>query len=199
VAQQQPQVDKIKLQRQIGQLEEMLKTAPDNYEAWKKLGDSYFDIQESNKAIEAYRKALDLDQSDPNVWTDMGIMYRQIGDSTKALEAFEEAVKRGPNHATSRLNKGVVYIFDLQDYEKGIAAWEEFLKLQPTGQRADQVRMELEQIRQMQKVQATGGELPPDHPPIDGSGQPAGGDAPAPAPAPATDDPASYFPKPEAQ
>jgi len=187
----QPQVDRIRIQREITQLETMLKEDPGNYQAWKKLGDGYFDIEEPGKSIEAYRKALALDDSDPNVWTDMGVMYRRTGDSAKALESFDRAIEKGPNHTISRLNKGVVYVYDLQEFDKGIAAWEDFLRLQPSGPQADQVRQQIEQARVAKAAREGGGSLPPDHPPIEGAGQPGGEAAPG--------DPSSYFPKPGQQ
>lgn len=195
-SQQAPQVDKLRLQREIAQLEGIVKNDPQNYQAWKKLGDNYFDVDLYQKSIESYRKALALDDSDPNVWTDMGVMYRRVGDFTKALEAFDEAIEKGPNHTVSRLNKGVVYIYDLQDTDKGIAAWEDFLRIQPAGAQADQIRAEIDKLRG--STAPPGGaiprdaELPPDHPPLEGGGQ-------IPAPAPGTGDPSGYFPKPEQQ
>ena len=189
---QQSQVDKIQVQREIAQLEGLVKNDPQNYNAWKALGDNYFDIELFQKSIDSYRKALDINNADPNVWTDMGVMYRKLGDFTKALESFEEAIQRGPNHTVSRLNKGVVYIYDLKDMEKGIAAWEDFLRVSPSGQQADQIRVELEKLRG--SGPPTGGpiptdtELPPDHPPLEGQGG-----APAPA------NPSGYFPKPGQQ
>jgi len=189
---QQPQVDKIKLQREIAQLEGIVKSDPQNYNAWKTLGDNYFDTELFQKSVDSYRKALDINNADPNVWTDMGVMYRRLGDFTMALEAFEEAIQRGPDHTVSRLNKGVVYIYDLKDLDKGIAAWEDFLRVAPQGQQADQIRAELAKLKG--SAPPTGGpiptdtELPPDHPPLEGQG---GASAPA--------DPAGYFPKPEQQ
>jgi cytochrome c-type biogenesis protein CcmH/NrfG len=188
-APQQPQVDKIKLQREIAQLEGLVKNDPGNYQAWKKLGDNYFDVDLPSKSIEAYRKALAIDNKDPNVWTDMGIMYRKVGDFTKAIESFDDAIERDPNHVNSRLNKGVVYIYDLQDLPKGIAAWEGALSVQTAGPQADRIRAELEQVKRRYAAQ-TSGELPPDHPPLEGQ---QGASAPAPA------DPSGYFPKPEQQ
>ena len=113
---QQPQVDMVKLQRDIAQLEQIAKSDPGNYQAWKKLGDNYFDIGEQRKSVEAYRKALDIDDSDPNVITDMGVMYRQLGEFSKALENFQAAAAKAPSHSISRLNIGVVYVNDLKDY-----------------------------------------------------------------------------------
>jgi tetratricopeptide (TPR) repeat protein len=170
---QQPQVDMVKLQRDIAQLEQIAKSDPGNYQAWKKLGDNYFDIGEQRKSIAAYRKALDIDDSDPNVLTDMGVMYRQLGEYSKALENFQAAAEKAPSHSVSRLNIGVVYVNDLKDYGKGIVAWEDFLRVEPTGARADSIRAQLEQIKQM--VAAQGGGAPP------------------------PGDPATYFPKPDQQ
>lgn len=194
--QQAPQANKLQLQREIAQLEGIVRNDPQNYQAWKKLGDNYFDVNLPNKSIDSYRKALALDDSDPNVWTDMGVMYRRIGDFTMALESFDKAIERGPNHAISRLNKGVVYIYDLQDNEKGIAAWEDFLRVQPSGPQADQVRADMARIQGSTAlpggVTPQGAELPPDHPPVEGQGE-------IPAPAPGGGEPEGYFPKPEQQ
>ena len=173
---QQPQVDMVKLQRDIAQLEQIAKSDPGNYQAWKKLGDNYFDIGEQRKSVAAYRKALDIDDSDPNVWTDMGVMYRRLGDFPKALESFQTGAEKGPNHSVSRLNIGVVYVNDLKDYAKGIAAWEDCRRVEPAGAGADSSRERLGQIRRMRAAQSGGGGAPP-----------AGGD-------PATD-----FPKPDQQ
>ena len=197
-APQQPQVDRIKLQRQIAQLEELVKTDPGNYQAWKQMGNNLFDIGEHAKSIEAYSKALAIDGSDPNVWTDMGIMHRQLSQFDKALEAFEKAAELGPNHPMSRLNRGIVLYFDLNRTDEAIAAWEDVLRIQPSGPQADNARQLIAQAGQAVAPAPTAppippdfnGELPPDHPPTDGSGaaQPQGG---------AGGDPAGYGPKPE--
>ena len=180
------QVDTIRLQQEVTQLEGLVKNDPENYQAWKKMGDNLFDIGEFQRSVDAYNTALALDGSDPNVWTDMGVMYRRLGTPEKALESFDEAIKRDPNHTVSRLNKGVVYIYDLNDIDKGVAAWEDFLRVQPSGPQADNIRGELEKLGRM-KATRESGDLPPDHPTVPsepGSGSGGG-------------DPSGYFPKPE--
>jgi tetratricopeptide (TPR) repeat protein len=178
----------VKLQRDIAQLEQIVKADPGNYQAWKKIGDNYFDIGEFKKSVDGYRKALDIDDGDPNVWTDMGVMYRRLGDFPMAIECFQEAIDRGPSHSVSRLNLGVVYVNDLKDYSKGIAAWEDFLRVEPAGARADSVREQLRQVKQMMAAQSGEIDLPPDHPDVGESGE-----------ASVPGDPATYFPKPEQQ
>ena len=84
-------------------------------------------------------------------------------DFSKALESFQTAADKGPNHSVSRLNLGVVYVNDLKDYAKGVAAWEDFLRVEPAGARADSIREQLGQIKQMMAAQSGEIDLPPDH------------------------------------
>ena len=82
----------------------------------------------------------------------------------------------------------MVYLYDLNDIEKGVAAWEDFLRLQPAGPQSDRVRADLQNFKARLNLQESGGELPPDHPPIDGG---------ATAPPPEGGESGGYFPKPD--
>lgn len=197
-APQQQQVDVMRLQKEIDQLEKLVASDAQNYQAWKKLGDSLFDIGEHGRSIEAYRTALAIDDSDPNVWTDMGVMYRRTNNPVKAIESFDAAIARNQNHTVALLNKGVVYVNDLGDLEKGVAAWEKFLQVQPSGPQSDGVRQEIERARQMMGAKQGAVDLPADHPEIPSTSAP-GGAAPSPGGAAAPADPSSYFPKPDQQ
>jgi len=134
-------------QQEIKILTDVVAREPGNRNAWVQLGNSYFDSNQPVPAVDAYAKALELDGNDPNVLTDQGIMYRRLGWYDKAIENFEQATKLQPQHAQSLYNLGLVYAQDLKDYEKAIAAWERYLKVNPSGPGADQVRRDLEAIR----------------------------------------------------
>lgn len=112
-------------------LEQTVANEPDNYEAWVRLGNNYYDTGQSEKAITAYDKALAIHNGSANVWTDLGIMYRRTGQFDKAIESFREGAKREPGHIPSRFNMGIVFLADLKDTSGAIAAWEEVLKLDP--------------------------------------------------------------------
>lgn len=142
-----PGPDRLKLGQDIRQLEDILAKDPKNYQGWVQLGNDYFDIGEARKSIDAYRRALGLNDSDPNVWTDMGVMYRAIKDFPQAVACFRKAMALGPRHPESRLNLGVVSLHDLNDNPGAIVAWEEFLQIEKSGPRADQVREQLEQLK----------------------------------------------------
>ena len=117
---------------------------PNNVSAWTQLGNLYFDTDQFEKAIEAYRQSLKLDPQNANVWTDMGVMYRRSGEPKKAVESFDKAIQANPKHEISRFNKGIVMLHDLNDPQGAIQAWEDLLKINPfamapNGQSVDEL------------------------------------------------------------
>ena len=140
-----PQAD---LSGMIAGLEAETQKNPQNVQGWIQLGNSYFDTDQYEKSIQAYRKALDLDPNNPNVWTDMGVMYRRNGQPQEAIKAFDQAAKVDPKHEVSRLNKGVVLLHDLKDPQGAVQAWEELLAINPIavapgGQTVDELVTQL--------------------------------------------------------
>jgi cytochrome c-type biogenesis protein CcmH/NrfG len=134
----------------IVSLEDETAKNPQNTKAWVQLGNEYFDSDQYEKAIWAYRKSLELEPNRANVWTDLGVMYRRSGKPQEALEAFDKAIEADPKHEPSRLNKGIVLLHDMQDFDGAIAAWEALLAVNPiamapTGRSVDEL------IQQMKK------------------------------------------------
>ncbi len=145
----------VNYQQQIGMLEGIVAKEPGNRNAWVQLGHNYFDSDQPMKAIEAYDKALAINDNDPNVLTDQGVMYRRLGWFDKAIGNFEKANRINPNHQQSLYNLGIVYRYDLQDFPKAIDAWEKFLIVNPGGPGSSQVRAELENLKRQPAVQQT--------------------------------------------
>ena len=139
-------------QQQISMLEGIVAKEPDNRNAWIQLGHNYFDSDQPMKAIEAYGKALELGADDPDILTDQGIMYRRVGWYDKAVANFERANALNPAHQQSLYNLGIVYRYDLQDFDKAIVVWEKFLALNPSGPAFEQVSNELEFLRSHPKI-----------------------------------------------
>ncbi len=115
----------------IANLEAEVTANPDNVEAWTRLGHLYYDTEQPNKAIKAYTHSLELKPNNADVWTDLGVMYRRTKQPDKAIESFEKAFSIQPNHAPSRLNKGIVLLYDFDKPVAAIAAWEELLAINP--------------------------------------------------------------------
>jgi cytochrome c-type biogenesis protein CcmH/NrfG len=115
----------------IAALERQTQAEPGNVKAWTELGNAYFDSNQYEESISAYRKSLELDPSNPNVWTDMGVMYRRAGKPEDAIKAFDQAIAADPKHEVSRMNKGIVMLHDLNDFNGAIQAWEGLLEVNP--------------------------------------------------------------------
>jgi cytochrome c-type biogenesis protein CcmH/NrfG len=146
----QAQVSQPDKSRMIEALEDETAKNPQNLQVWIQLGNEYFDSNQYEKAIQAYQKALELNPADANVWTDLGIMYRRNGNPQKAIECFDKAIAADPKHEPSRLNKGIVLLHDMKDFDGAIKAWEELLAVNPiamapTGRSVD------EMVQQMKK------------------------------------------------
>jgi cytochrome c-type biogenesis protein CcmH/NrfG len=114
-----------------------VKKNQDNTAAWIQLGHVYFDTDQYQKAIDAYKKALQLDPRNADVLTDLGIIYRRSGQPQKAIESFDQAVVIDPKHETARFNKGIVLMHDLKDQNGAIKAWEELLEINPLAMVGD--------------------------------------------------------------
>ncbi len=128
----------------IKMLKEVVAREPQNRTAWVQLGNNYFDSNQYMQAVEAYEKALEMDAADPNVLTDQGVMFRKLGWYDRAVENFQKASRLSPMHTQSLYNLGVVYRYDLKDFDKAIEVWEKFLEIAPPGQSTDQIRAEVE-------------------------------------------------------
>jgi tetratricopeptide (TPR) repeat protein len=78
-------------------------------------------------------------------------MYRAVKDYDGAIREFREAARLDPTHKNSRFNLGVVLQHDKKDINGAIAAWEAFLKVEPSGERADMARAEVQQLKALAK------------------------------------------------
>ena len=133
--------------QEILQLQAFLATNPENADARVQLGNTYFDSGQWEKAINEYLKALGKNPKDANVRTDLGICYRELGQYDRALEEFKRAAADDRTHVNSRFNAGVVYHFDKKDYKNAKKAWEEYLRVAPSGERTEEVKGYLKQYR----------------------------------------------------
>lgn len=118
--------------------EEEARRNPDDAEAWKHLGDLYYDVGEPAKSVNAYNKALALKPGNPNVLVDCGVMYRALEEYDKALEYFQKALVIQPWHEHALFNSGVVLYYDLNRKGDGLKFWRELVKINPNAKTPDQ-------------------------------------------------------------
>lgn len=146
-----PAVPSEDFQKKIELLLSILKDDPKNLDVLTQLGNAYFDTDQFDRAIEAYSKVLALDPKKADVRTDMGIMYRKKGNSDRAIAEFKKAAEDDPKHVNSRYNLGIVLLHDKGDLKSAIKAWEDYLEVEPSGPRAENIRNQMAKMRDMVK------------------------------------------------
>jgi tetratricopeptide (TPR) repeat protein len=117
---------------------------PKNLEAWRELGNAYFDADMPAQAITAYSRALAIKPDDTDILNDQGAMYRQAGDLTRALANFEKARQVDPYNLESIYNSGYVLAFDLNQIDRAIVMWRSYLALDKTSETSRQVQSFIE-------------------------------------------------------
>ncbi len=131
-------------QSRITEAEKIVAKDPKNLQAWVSLGNDYFDTSQSQKAIDAYGKALEINPNNPDVLTDQGVMFRKVGWFDKALANFEKAQQVDPKHLQSLYNIGVVYMEDMKQPDKALKVWGKYLEMDSTSPTAQQIKAAME-------------------------------------------------------
>jgi tetratricopeptide (TPR) repeat protein len=111
--------------------EEDVRKNPDDVEAWKSLGNLYFDAGEAEKSIRAYTRALELRPGDADALVDRGVMYRALKRYDDALENFKKALAVNPRHEHAMFNSGIVLYFDLGRKDEALAVWRSLADINP--------------------------------------------------------------------
>ncbi len=137
----------------ISELEKETALHPDNVAAWVQLGNLYFDANQVDKAIGAYKRSLALVPGNADVLTDLGVMYRRKGQFRKAIKSFDRAIQANPRQEAAYFNKGVVFLHDINDRENAIKAWEDLLRVNPMAKvQSGELVMELVQNIKRKKL-----------------------------------------------
>jgi serine/threonine protein kinase/Tfp pilus assembly protein PilF len=82
-------------EKRIRIYEQIVEKYPKEKRAYYDLG-RYYDVVDRAKAIELYKKALDLDPNYGIVWNQLGYRYSDMGDFEKAIECFQKYASLSP-------------------------------------------------------------------------------------------------------
>jgi cytochrome c-type biogenesis protein CcmH/NrfG len=137
----------IEFMEKIEDLKEMVRENPKDLAAWVKLGSIYAENHRYREAAEAYSQSLSIKPNDPDIRTNLGLMLRGLGDYDGAIEEFRKAARGQPRHINSRYYLGLTLLHDKQNPKEAIEAWENYLQVESKGQRANQVRVEIERLK----------------------------------------------------
>lgn len=99
------------------------------------LGRYYQGQNRYEKAIEAYRKALNLDENLAEANNGLGVVYSRLGKLEEAVGEFNTALQKSPKASHIYNNLGYAYYLQGQD-DQSISAYKQALALNPGNQRA---------------------------------------------------------------
>jgi cytochrome c-type biogenesis protein CcmH len=126
----------------------MTGTSPASSETGAALaeGKQAFERQEYPKAIEAFKKVLATDATNPEAHSYMGFILMQAGHGDGALMAFEKALSRAPNLPMALWGKGMVLYQDKKDFAGARGIFERLLVMVPPGEERNEVAKILAEI-----------------------------------------------------
>ncbi len=136
--------DPVVLQK-LAALEAAVQKEPKNPDLLVQLGNTAYDVEDWNKAIDAYERSLKLKDGDPNVLTDLGVAYRNTGNADKALALFTQAVARDPGHWPAQFNQAIVFGLDKGETKKALGILAALKKAHPEIPALDRLSAEIEQ------------------------------------------------------
>lgn len=97
-----------KFSKAVPILERLSEQEPDNAQVWTNLGAAYLGnpvlavSRHQQKAIRAFKRALDIDPQATSVAYNIGLIYRDRDETKKAIHWFREAVKADPRDQDAR-------------------------------------------------------------------------------------------------
>ncbi|MBX7247347.1 MAG: tetratricopeptide repeat protein [Candidatus Sumerlaeaceae bacterium] len=119
--------------------------APNDGRVFYRLGNLYRGQGKTDQAIGAYRRSLELDDSNKFAHNNLGVVYMEKGDYAKALKEFQRVVELDPNYDKAILNLGIIYDDHLQDKEQAKKYYEMYMK--SPGDRKVEVQRWLDSLK----------------------------------------------------
>lgn len=123
----------------VAAFEERLSENPRDMEALLGLGHIHLDQGRYDLASEMYQQALEVDSANVEALSHMANILRDTGRAADAIENYNKALVKNPDYAHGWWDKALALRLT-GDHEEAIVAWQEFLRLVPTGDDAENAK-----------------------------------------------------------
>jgi tetratricopeptide (TPR) repeat protein len=124
----------------------LLEKDPKNVNAIIALGNTFANRGDAGKAMEWYSKVEFEKIEDPTVLYNLGTSYYNNAKFEDALKFYKRAVEKQKDSTDAIYQLGLTYL-NLQKKVEAIATFEDYLKVDATSGRADQVRAFLDYLK----------------------------------------------------
>ncbi len=125
--------------RAIAEYQAGLAIDPNSKELHNNLGTAYKRSGEIGKAIEHFRKAAEIDPNFLAARVNLGGTFAKMRKYELAIPQYEAVLGIDTNYASAYFDLGAIYL-QKRDVELCKKMWTRFLKLEPSGPRAQKVR-----------------------------------------------------------
>lgn len=112
-----------------GKLFGMEKTLADADELCN-LGNSYLRSNQPDKAIEIYKKVININPEHATAWSNFGVALQNSHQLDLAIGALEKATSINPEYANAWHNLGNAY-FLIQQKDKAAEAFQQAIRIDP--------------------------------------------------------------------
>lgn len=65
---------------------------------WSNIGHEYAESGNFQKAIECFKKVVEIDPQDVEIWYELGVAYNKLKDKKHAKKCVETALELDPNY-----------------------------------------------------------------------------------------------------
>jgi tetratricopeptide (TPR) repeat protein len=127
-------------------LQRSLEIKPDSAVAMSSLGEVYWRQKRFADSEKLLLEVLKLDDKSWHTYFTLARLYWETGDVKKAAPAIGRTLQLKPDFAEAHLLAGNI-LLRFQQQERALAEYEEYLKLAPKGEFADQARDLAQKIR----------------------------------------------------
>ena len=147
-------------------LEGALRDDPNNKNLLIQLGNLYYDWGQDEvnskgesaepadkwtKAVEYYKRSLDIDPANVNVRVDMANLMQFLGQVDPAIAEYRKALEQDPRHPQARINLILALGQLKQNYKAALKEYDELLKVSPDQKSNAALAQEVDKFRQAQK------------------------------------------------
>ncbi len=96
--------------------------------AYYNMGNAYGELGEYQKAINAYKKAIEIKPDYDGAYNNMGVAYNELKEYQKAINACQKAIEIKPGMHEAYNNMGNAY-GELGEYQKAINAYKKAIEI----------------------------------------------------------------------
>lgn len=114
----------------LGQAQGEPAQEPKEFLEIQRTGASYYNRGEYEKAIVAYKRAIEINPDSTEVYFHLGMAYSSLGKYKEAVEAYTRAVRIKPDYAAAHYNLGHAYS-NLNRHDKAIKAFRQSIQYDP--------------------------------------------------------------------